>query len=174
MRYHWAHREQELKRMREWKLKNPEKVKAHNGARDKEEMRRDSKSAYDANPKKFREKSRKWRTKNKEKAIAAHKRWTLENPEKYKSSMARYQKANRLRYNLHEAKRRAMISSGEVVDPKEVIARCGMICGICLKKIKTKKEISWDHIVPLSKGGLHETSNIQPSHLICNIMKGAK
>lgn len=31
-----------------------------------------------------------------------------------------------------------------------------------------------DHVVPLSKGGMHGYTNVQPAHPRCNMRKGAK
>jgi hypothetical protein len=46
------------------------------------------------------------------------------------------------------------------------------ICGICHQPAE---ESNWhlDHIVPLSKGGLHLYANVQVSHPLCNESKGA-
>jgi hypothetical protein len=48
------------------------------------------------------------------------------------------------------------------------------ICGICKRLVTTWKgdmRPSVDHIVPRSKGGKHEMSNLQLSHLWCNQSK---
>lgn len=48
------------------------------------------------------------------------------------------------------------------------------ICGLCGKPIKTFKEATLDHIIPLSKGGLDERNNWQLAHEFCNKLKGNK
>ncbi len=45
------------------------------------------------------------------------------------------------------------------------------ICGLCKKWVQPKKA-SMDHIQPLSKGGAHIWSNMQITHLRCNLVKG--
>lgn len=47
-------------------------------------------------------------------------------------------------------------------------------CGICRKPIRAKtgpRRPSVDHIIPLSRGGQHELSNLQPAHYVCNLSK---
>ena len=47
------------------------------------------------------------------------------------------------------------------------------ICGICGKVVHISKA-SIDHIVPISKGGAHDFSNVQLAHLKCNLKKGSR
>lgn len=57
-------------------------------------------------------------------------------------------------------------------DLHEVVARCMGICGIC--GVEIKGAFHFDHIIPLAKGGLHATDNLQIAHPKCNQSKGAK
>lgn len=51
------------------------------------------------------------------------------------------------------------------------------LCGICKQTINLtikhphKMSLSIDHILPISKGGNNFQSNLQPTHLICNLLK---
>lgn len=62
----------------------------------------------------------------------------------------------------------------------EIYERDGWRCGICGKKVDKKlkapnyKSPSIDHIVPISKGGLHERKNVRLAHWICNSKRGDK
>lgn len=52
-------------------------------------------------------------------------------------------------------------------------------CQLCLRRVvrkaqRTKLSPSIDHIVPVSKGGGNEDSNLQLAHLYCNMKKSAK
>lgn len=66
------------------------------------------------------------------------------------------------------------------VSYKVVYERDGGNCQICGKKVNAKHKWpdllsgSMDHIIPLSKGGPHEESNIQLAHLGCNLSKNNK
>lgn len=48
------------------------------------------------------------------------------------------------------------------------------ICGICGLEIASKDDMNIDHIVPRSKGGSDDESNLQLSHALCNRLKGDK
>jgi len=48
-----------------------------------------------------------------------------------------------------------------------------LICGICDEEIRTREELESDHIEP-GHGKADEISNLQPSHGICNQIKGSQ
>jgi len=60
----------------------------------------------------------------------------------------------------------------------EVYERDCWVCQICGKPIDPDLRAPFgmskttDHIVPLTKGGLHDVGNLQAAHLYCNIAKG--
>ena len=51
-----------------------------------------------------------------------------------------------------------------------IIARDDSRCHLCGKKVKPD-EIHLDHLVPLSRGGTHDESNIRVAHAFCNLSK---
>jgi 5-methylcytosine-specific restriction endonuclease McrA len=55
-------------------------------------------------------------------------------------------------------------------DWKTILERQGFRCAICYKKVK----LEMDHVIPLSKGGLHIPKNIQGLCRPCNLTKGYK
>lgn len=67
--------------------------------------------------------------------------------------------------------------SADLFAPVEIFVRDNWTCGICSTPVDRSKKfpdagsISLDHIVPLSRGGLHTRANTQASHLGCNIRK---
>lgn len=79
----------------------------------------------------------------------------------------------------HRHRARKFGGKHESVNRSKVFERDGWMCGICKESIfKSVKypdlmSVSLDHIVPLSRGGGHLYSNVQASHLGCNITKGA-
>lgn len=83
----------------------------------------------------------------------------------------------RIRRSLHRVAGRA----GERIDPIAVFERDRWRCHLCGKKtLKTKRGSvhslapEMDHIVPLSKGGLHVLSNVACSCRACNNWKRAR
>lgn len=50
-------------------------------------------------------------------------------------------------------------------------------CGLCRKPVRGKRGTmrgpSMDHIIPLSRGGRHELTNVHLTHLECNLRKHA-
>jgi 5-methylcytosine-specific restriction endonuclease McrA len=80
-------------------------------------------------------------------------------------------------------RRRALIkgaATGEPVNLADIAERDGWRCGLCDEPIEPALEWphpaskSLDHVVPLSKGGRHDPSNVQLAHLRCNTVKGAR
>jgi len=61
-----------------------------------------------------------------------------------------------------------------------IFRRDQFICQICYKKVDMKLSVphlfaaTVDHIIPLSRGGNHEPSNLQLAHFICNSKKGSR
>ena len=67
-------------------------------------------------------------------------------------------------------------------NPVEVIELYGSDCDICKEPIdlnapRHSKDFGWkkglhiDHVIPLSKGGVDEISNVRPVHAACNLKK---
>jgi hypothetical protein len=62
----------------------------------------------------------------------------------------------------------------------DIYERDNWICQLCLKDVNPNLIFpdpmcaSLDHIVPLSRGGSHKTSNVQLAHLRCNSSRGNK
>lgn len=64
------------------------------------------------------------------------------------------------------------------IDYLEIFNRDKWICQLCNKKVNKDLKhphpmsATIDHIIPLSKGGTHETKNVQLAHYLCNMKKG--
>lgn len=62
----------------------------------------------------------------------------------------------------------------------EIYERDGWICQLCKKAVNPKLTFpnpacaSLDHVIPLSRGGGHKTTNVQLAHLRCNTSRGNK
>ena len=113
-----------------------------------------------------RESTRKWKARNPEKVQAKGKAWRAKNPDKV-SAMSK----------MHKARRRAQKASAPFNDFtakqwREMCKAAGYKCAYCDKKFPFK-QLTMDHITPLSKGGSHTLSNILPACLECNMRKNA-
>ena len=76
------------------------------------------------------------------------------------------------RNDIIQAKRAAALGLFvEKVDRRFVAERDQWLCGICGGKVE-RADVSVDHIIPMSLGGLHAYDNAQLAHKICNIRKG--
>lgn len=73
------------------------------------------------------------------------------------------------------AVRRARIKGQSVgtVRFNDVLRRDGWLCHLCGGFV-TRETLSFDHVVPLAKGGAHAVDNLKVAHLACNRVKGAR
>jgi HNH endonuclease len=79
-------------------------------------------------------------------------------------------KSNSLKYDYLARKLNAFV---EHVDYSAVYDRDGGICYLC-NSVVDKDESDLDHVVPLSRGGLHSYSNVKLTHSSCNRRKNNK
>ena len=79
---------------------------------------------------------------------------------------------------LQGALRRGARVPGELIVPTDVFERDGWTCGLC--NVGVDRSLKWpdpmsvslDHVIPVSKGGMHSLANVQCAHLSCNVSKG--
>lgn len=80
--------------------------------------------------------------------------------------------------NRRRAAQRA--PAAEAVSPLEIFIRDGWRCWLCRLPVNSQAasrspmSASLDHVIPLSRGGLHTRRNLRCAHLRCNLSKGAK
>jgi 5-methylcytosine-specific restriction endonuclease McrA len=84
--------------------------------------------------------------------------------------------------DLIRAKRRRAATRGDAdperIDPLVVAERDGWTCWLCDELVDP--DVKWpdvrcrsiDHVMPLSKGGLHRYANVRLAHFICNVRHG--
>ncbi len=80
----------------------------------------------------------------------------------------------KLRKRFNDAKRRlrfGAISSGGLLKKEMLILWDGQICGLCGDALGEDK--TFDHIIPLGRGGDNTIKNLQLAHLKCNQKKNA-
>lgn len=114
-----------------------------------------------------------WYRSNPERAKEARERWRQENPERYAAAKMRWQKAHPKERLEIENRRRVRLRSGvvEKIDVWTIYERDGGRCHICGKRV-AKRELSLDHLIPVSKGGPHVATNVRIAHRLCNVRRG--
>ncbi len=77
----------------------------------------------------------------------------------------------------HRRRARLRGNGSERFSDEEIFERDRWKCALCGKRIGKKlkhphpRSASLDHIVPISQGGGHFRTNVQASHLVCNLRK---
>lgn len=153
----------------------------HRQETDPESGRRWGRTYRERHPEKAKEAARKWRV--------DHPGWWKKYAKDQREYMARWHQENkdrrrdqqRSRYAANPEKyvqksrayqtRRAGLEQGPV-DYADIVLRDRGLCRVCLKRV-AKRDQSFDHIIPVSKGGPHTQSNIQLTHKACNSKRGA-
>lgn len=119
-----------------------------------------------------------WRKKNPEESRALGRRWRSENAEKHRQNARDYYAENKQGYIEREQARRALKAGAEVT-PVDLADLWTGYCALCGGEMSHDLEYpdpmskSLDHDTPLSLGGSHSKENLQWTHLVCNISKGA-
>lgn len=107
---------------------------------------------------------------NKERDLARIKKWQQDNRERLrpiKAEVSARRRARKLNNGVEYYKR------------QDIFDRDGGVCGICDGVVDPALvhpdplSFSIDHVIPISKGGADAPSNVQTSHLECNVRKHA-
>ena len=130
-----------------WRKNNPEKVKKHKH------------NFYVRNKEKIYEHQKEWNEKNKNKRMKMRQKWARENRGLLNASR-----------NKRRANKRGSGGSFTADEWNELCKKYDNKCLSCGKK----KKLTVDHIVPVSKGGSSNISNIQPLCQSCNSKKGVE
>ena len=104
---------------------------------------------------------------NREKILAYQSEYRAKNKKRIAERDKVYRQLHKEDLRLGTRARHAKIR-GQVIK-EQIINWHTRICGICDELID--KQFEYDHIIPLSKGGTHETANVQLAHRYCNRSK---
>jgi hypothetical protein len=99
------------------------------------------------------------------------KLWHIEHPG------AHWNDVKRDKYHRRRARKKAT-STGRPVLLGEIRERDKNRCHLCRARVSAKPyphplSASLDHVIPLSRGGIHDPDNVRLAHLRCNVEKGA-
>lgn len=118
--------------------------------------------------------------KNREAIIERTTVYTKANPEMRQGIDRRYHQNNAEKVREKSARRR-LAKKGQTVgkvDYVEVRQRDEDVCHICETPIDATllwpdpQSLTFDHVIPLARGGEHSMDNIRVAHARCNIKKG--
>lgn len=88
--------------------------------------------------------------------------------------------AQSMRYRLKTVKRQSQTVAANRIAHEQLAERDGLNCYLCNELIDmtlartSKYGATIDHVVPLSRGGLDELSNLRLAHWVCNSKKSNK
>lgn len=173
-----ANPEKSREAKRKWAKANPEKIRAKNVIHYKNNSVRliAAGRAWEiANRDKSNASNTAWRKNNPERYKAAYTAQRKNNPELYKAIAAAYRKRNPETVRIRDHARRA-IGKQSSSQAKGLIDRLVKLqrglCPCC--NLPLGDDFHMDHIIPLSRGGSIDGSNIQLMRAICNMQKSAK
>jgi 5-methylcytosine-specific restriction endonuclease McrA len=117
--------------------------------------------------------SKEWAAANHERVAANGRRWLKENRERARAYWRKYSKTphGRLRHRIQESKRRALMRGVECTFKPaqwDVIVKAWGRCAYCGA---TGCKLTIDHVIPISKGGVHAAHNVVPACKPCNDSK---
>jgi 5-methylcytosine-specific restriction endonuclease McrA len=78
--------------------------------------------------------------------------------------------SDKIQHTPGERRARARGLFVEHVNKRKLWSMYQGLCALCSRPVKLA-QVTVDHIIPLSHGGLHEYANVQPAHGICNYVK---
>lgn len=108
--------------------------------------------------------TKEWRKNNRDKVNSTWNKWKANNPEAFQIILDKKTSVRRFRFKNQFA---------EPVARKVVWDRDKGIC--CLCNLPADENNWWlEHLIPLSRGGMHSYSNVGVSHPVCNNRKNSK
>lgn len=123
---------------------------------------------------------RAWRTQHRDEENERQRRWRENDHEHYREIMNGWAHRNHDKIRMERANKKAMRritrNSKREWFPKSInliaiFERHRGLCGICDQPVPMG-DVTWDHILAITKGGLHMEDNLQPAHMRCNQIKG--
>jgi 5-methylcytosine-specific restriction endonuclease McrA len=158
-----------------YRKNNPEKVKARAkkyGKENRAKLREYNRKRKLADPVAHARRNREAYQRNKDKRAEYSKKYYAQFPEK-RRAMERRRRATRLKNGFDK------------YTEQDVLAIHGTICYICELDIDMnaarqpgqpgwEKGLQFDHVIPISRGGLDALHNVRPSHGKCNLSKNKK
>lgn len=156
-----------IESVKKWQAENRDKVIAYRDST--RQQRRSYKRAYMA-----RHKNDEIGMKLREGVNRRTRRWRARHADRARMQVQQSRRRNPMVVIAAKQRRRARILGSEgtvtAADWRAIKERYGYVCLACGKQTR----LTMDHIAPLSRGGRHDPSNIQPLCMPCNHRKGTR
>jgi 5-methylcytosine-specific restriction endonuclease McrA len=115
--------------------------------------------------------SKAWYQKNKARKFVTERIRVSKNPEQNRDRLKKHRAENPEMYRNYSGKRRALLLSArqfevKVSELRKIMSQDCFYCGSQAEHL--------DHVIPLSRGGLHKIGNLVAACKSCNLTKGAK
>lgn len=182
--YYRENREKCRKRQREYYKENSEEIRrrsagyyeAHKGSEEFRLQRSESGRRYrEANKDKVKARHKHYHEENYERVLESQRQYRARNSAKLSEKNKQYRAENAGRAREWNRRRRARkAGAGGNFTEQEFYEICARYDFHCLRCGQECDSLTSDHIVPLSKGGSDNISNIQPLCKSCNSAKGVK
>ena len=176
-------KEQKAAYMKAWHEANREKILARTRAyyeANREEKLAKNKAYYSANRNEILTQKKAYRETNSEKLEAYHKTYRFKNREARSAQGKVYYAAHLNEHLARVHKRRAKEAGAKIGDPKAILAwikswktETPLACHYC-KSLSSGKEMTIDHVIPMSVGGPHDLTNLVVCCNSCNASKQDK
>ena len=140
--YYWKHREQQIARMAEYRTANSSAMK---------QRRLD------------------WYYANRQHATAVSQAWKIRNEPRIRDYESTHEEQRRSYVETRRARlldQDGGFTASNWMEKISLYDNCCAYCGIRVEHLEQ------DHIIPLSKGGLHSWDNVVPACITCNRKKG--
>ena len=108
--------------------------------------------------------NRRWREANREKEREQHKVYYANNPHVF-ARRGTNRKESWSKIEKFEISKR---------DMQRLLIRSGGACSFCKRSFTDKLRPTWDHVVPVSRGGTHGVGNLLPCCRTCNCSKNSR
>lgn len=167
-----------LEKAKEWRKNNKEKTRKQAAkwrAINPDKYKQIKARCYSKHRESHIERTRAWRERNPEKQSLSSKNWRKNNHEKFTSILKEWRKNNPGKQRTYDAIRRAEKKKGRKDLTKNQLAIITCLYDLSNrlgKKLGIKFHV--DHVVPLSRGGKHEPTNLQVMPATLNVQKHAR
>lgn len=174
-KYYESHREEALQYKKLWYSENKDRLAKASAKRYQEkkgEIKKYLKDYYISRRDELKNRARDYYHKNRERIILKGSDYCKRNQKRVYLYKCRYRANHRIERRESDSIRKNKERLGDLKYSQwtELLERYDNKCIAC----GSSEKLSMDHIVPLSKGGLHTIDNVQPLCFSCNCRKGTK